>query len=68
MLALIILYPTGAGGIIVLKKKNQEILLDLADLISPISQAWYSGSYPTATNNPMVQFLIKADSLEFSLR
>ena len=31
MLAILILYPTGASGIIVLIKNNQEILLDHAD-------------------------------------
>ena len=47
------------SGIIVLFKKNHEILLDLADfalqeqpednLLVAISQAWYNGSYTMAT-------------------
>ena len=57
-LAIIISYPTSlsASGIIVLlKKKNQEILLDLSDfalqeqleenLMVAISRAWNNGSY-----------------------
>ena len=51
---------TSLSGILVLfKKKNQEILLDLADfalheppqnsVMVAVSQAWYNGSYTMAT-------------------
>ena len=57
-LAIIVSYPTSVSGIIVLLKKNQEILLDLADslckkqpegnLMISISWAWYNDLYTIA--------------------
>ena len=70
-LAIIISYPTSTSGIIVLLKKQSEILLDLAhftlqeqaddNLMVAISQAWYNGSYTMATK------LIKSLELHYTI-